>query len=231
MPQLEPIPSGAVAPNGSHMRRNLILAACAVVCLAVFAADMLGKPHEDAGSSETTHLIMILTWAALGLAYAWMRWRPRKPYDPVTVRPRAEAFQVKRWRLLVVLAAYLGLVLVPLAASEALRLKAADTALDRLFDAVLFLAPCALTVGVMTSGIYSRAWGAVVDDELTASHRARAFALGFGVAAVAGAAGFVTTLFRPDLDPAVLPAVIGFATAAAALRFALLERGGQLTDG
>jgi putative transcriptional regulator len=54
----------------------------------------------------------------------------------------------------------------------------------------------------MTSWLYSRAWGAVVDDELTASHRARAFSLGFGVMAAVGAAALIAVFFRPDFAAA-----------------------------
>jgi hypothetical protein len=56
----------------------------------------------------------------------------------------------------------------------------------------------------------------VVDDELTASHRARAFSLDFAVMMVVGAAGLLTLLFRPDLGPAALPIVIGLGVAASA---------------
>src|SRR6185312_409102 len=100
------------------------------------------------------------------------------------------------------LAGYVAFMLVPLTAYEALAVKPATTPIDRLFKAVLFLAPCALTLGVMTSGIYSRAWGALVDDELTASHRTRAFSLGFGVVAAIGGAAMLASFFRPDLAPA-----------------------------
>jgi len=221
-----------LTPPTRFGRRNLIVMASAAVCVAVIVWDMLQKPHPDSGASEqTTHLIMLGVWAGIGLAYAWVRWRPRKPYDAVALRPKAEAFQAKRWRLLLLLAGYVGLVLTPLAAYEALRLPADATVVDRLFDLVLFLAPCALTLGVMTSGIYSRAWGRVVDDELTASHRARAFGAGFGVAFVAGAAGVAATLFQSAWAPAALPVVIGLGVTAAAIRFALLERAAQVAGG
>jgi hypothetical protein len=209
-------------------RRTLILWSGAAVCLAVFAWDMLQKPHPDDGASlQTSHLIMLGVWAGLGLVYAWMRWRPRKPYDAFAVRPKAEAFQTKRWRLLLVLAGYVGLTLTPLAAYEMLRLRPDATMVDRLFDLVLFLGPCALTIGVMTSGIYSKAWGRVVDDELTVSHRARAFGTGFAVALGAGALGVAAILFQSAWAPAALPVVIGLGVAAAAMRFALLERAAQ----
>jgi hypothetical protein len=160
-----------------------------------------------------------------------MRWRPRKPFDAVAVRPKAEAFQAKRWRLLLLLAGYVSLVMAPLAAYETLQLRPDATLVDRLFDLVLFLAPCALTLGLMTTGIYSKAWGRVVDDELTASHRARAFGTGFAVALVAGAAGVAAILFEPTWAPAALPVVIGLGVAASATRFALLERAAQIAGG
>jgi hypothetical protein len=82
----------------------------------------------------------------------------------------------------------------------------------------------------MTSWLYSRAWGAVVDDELTASHRARAFSLGFGVMAAVGAAALIAVFFRPDFAAAGLPLALGLGVAAAAARFALLERA-AMVDG
>ena len=211
-------------------RRVLTIWACAAVCMAAFTLDMLHKPDrpDTPSSLQGPHLVMIGVWAALGAVYAWMRWRPRKAYDAAAVRPRAEAFQAKRWRLLLALGGYVGLLLTPLAAYEAMRLRPDVTVIDRLFDLTLFLGPCALTLGVMTSGIYSKQWGRVVDDELTASHRARAFAAGFGVAVCVGGAGVAAILFQTAWAPATLPIVIGLGVATAATRFALLERAAQV---
>lgn len=226
MSQSDPNP-----PAGfGRSRRTLAVWAATAACMAAFAWDMLTTPqHPDTpGTLETTHLIILGVWAGLGLVYAWMRWRPRKPYDPAAVRPKAEAFQVKRWRLLLALAVYIGLVMTPYAAFKALSLRPNATVIDRLFDLVLFLGPCALTLGVMTSVIYSKAWGRVVDDELTASHRARALEAGFAVAIAVGAAGVSAMLFEATWAPAALVAVIGLGVAAAAVRFALLERAAQV---
>jgi hypothetical protein len=56
------------------------------------------------------------------------------------------------------LAAYVGILLTPMTAVEALEVTPVTTTIDRLFKEALFLAPCGLTLGVMTGGIYSRAW-------------------------------------------------------------------------
>jgi hypothetical protein len=220
-------------PSLGRPRRPLILWVLAVTLTAIFAWNMLQRHDQPdtPGEMQLSHLIMLGVWGGLGLVYAWMRWRPRKPYDAVAVRPKAEAFQAKRWRLLLLLAGYVGLVLTPFAAYETLRLRPDATAIDRLFDIVLFIGPCALTLGLMTSGIYSKAWGRVVDDELTASHRAQAFATGFAVALVAGAGGIAAILFQPAWAPATLPVVIGLGVAASATRFALLERAAQVAGG
>jgi len=207
-------------------RRVLTISACAAVCIAAFVWDMLQKPqHPDTPSSlQTPHLVMLGVWAGLGLVYAWMRWRPRKAYDAVAVRPKTEAFQAKRWRLLLLLAGYVGLLATPFAAYEAMQLKSDATAIDRLFDLVLFLGPCALTLGLMTSGLYSKAWGRVVDDELTANHRSRAFGTGFAIVMATGAVALAAVLFQASWAPAALISVLGPGVAAAAIRFALLER-------
>ena len=219
------------SPSPRLRRMLLIVALGGIVGGALFMA--LSPSHSDGhadGHSDLADLIVLGFWSLIGCAYAWMRWRPRKAYDAVAVRPKAEAFQAKRWALMLLLAGYVGILLTPMTAVEALAVTPATTTIDRLFKAALFLAPCGLTLGVMTSGIYSRAWGAVVDDELTASHRARAFSFGFAVMAVVGAAALLTLFFRPDLGPAALPIVIGLGVAASGVRFALLERS-AMTDG
>jgi hypothetical protein len=220
-------------PSVGRPRRPLILWAVAAASIAIFAWNMLQRHDQPdtPGEMQLSHLIMLGVWGGLGLVYAWMRWRPRKPYDAVAVRPKAEAFQAKRWRLLLVFAGYIGFMLTPLGAYEALHLRQAATVIDRLFDLVLFVGPCALALGLMTSGIYSKQWGRVVDDELTVSHRARAFSTGFAVALVAGAGGVATILFQPAWAPATLPLVIGLGVAASATRFALLERAAQVAGG
>lgn len=216
-------------PAPWRSRHRVIVWAAMAICLAVVAWDTL-QPHrpDTPAEEQTTHLVILGVWAGLGLAYAWMRWRPRKPYDPQAVRPKVEAFQVKRWRLLLAFAVYIGFMLTPLAAYEAMRLRPGATIVDRLFDLVLFLGPCALTLGIMTSGIYSKAWGKVVDDELTGSHRARAFGTGFAVAMLAGAGGLAALLFQPTWAPAAAALPITLGVAAAAARFALLERAAQV---
>lgn len=214
-------------PSPRVRRMLLVMALGGVVGGALFLAL---SPGGSESHSDVADLIALGTWLLIACAYAWMRWRPRKAYDAAAVRPKAEAFQAKRWALLLLLAGYVALMLVPMTAYEALRVTATTTPIDRLFKAMLFLAPCGVTLGVMTGGIYSRAWGAVVDDELTASHRARAFSLGFGVMAAVGALALIAVFFRPDLGPAALPVALGLGVAAAAVRFALLERA-AMADG
>lgn len=221
-------PQATDRPPAPRVRLMLLLMALGGV--AGGALFLALSPDRPEGHSNVADLLALGAWAVIGCAYAWVRWRPRKAYDAAVTRPKAEAFQAKRWALLLLLAGYVAFMLVPLTAYEALAAKTAVTSIDRLFKAVLFLAPCGLTLGVMTSGIYSRAWGALVDDELTASHRARAFSLGFGVVAAIGAAGVLAGFFRPDLAPAALPVALGLGVAAAAARFALLERA-AMADG
>jgi hypothetical protein len=228
---MSPIPQLSSPTPRRNRTLALWVAIVAVAGLAGGAAFMALVPGRSQARDDQADLLVLGTWFVIAAAYAWMRWRPRKPYDAVAVRPKTEAFQAKRWRLMLLLAGYLGVVLTPLTAFEALEVTPAATWIDRVFKAVLFLAPCGLTLGVMTSGIYSRAWGALVDDELTATHRARAFSLGFGVAVAAGALALLAVMFRPDLGPAALPAVIGLSVAAAGARFALLERAAMADDG
>lgn len=229
---MSPIPQLSDAPAPRRSRTLMLWAAVVGIAgMAGGGAFMALVPGRSQVRDDQADLLVLGTWFVIGAAYAWMRWRPRKPYDAVAVRRKTEAFQAKRWRLMLLLAAYVGVVLTPLTGFEALEVTAATSWIDRLFKAVLFLAPCGVMLGVMTSGIYSRAWGAVVDDELTASHRARAFSLGFGVAVAAGALALLAVMFRPDLGPAALPAVIGLGVAAAGARFALLERAAMPEDG
>jgi hypothetical protein len=181
-----------------------------------------GRERGGAGIS-VAHLVTLGAWAAIAFVFVWQRWRPRKAYDRATVRTRAEAFQAKRWIWLVAASTFIAALLIPLAIWQAIRPEPGDV-IDHLFEATLFLGPCALTLGMMTTAIYSRQWGAVVDDELTAAHRASAFGLGFATLLAAGAAAYVTALLRPEWALAALPPVIGAPVVVAALRFALLER-------
>ena len=179
---------------------------------------------RSAGGLTIAHGLTIGAWAALAGVFAWQRWRPRTSYDRAAFRAKTEAFQAKRWLWLVMASAFIALFLVPLAVWEGVRPEPNETPIDRLFKATLFLGPCALTLGMMTTAIYSREWSAVVDDELTAAHRARAFGLGFVALLVVGAAAYVTALLQPAWALAALPPVIGAPMVVAALRFALLER-------
>lgn len=183
----------------------------------------LGDARTGAGVS-IAHAVSIAAWVVLAGVFAWQRWRPRKSYDRTALRARTEAFQAKRWLWLVIASVFIALFLVPVAVWEGMRPEPGETPIDRLFKAILFLGPCALTLGMMTTTIYSRQWSDVVDDELTAAHRARAFGLGFVVLLVVGAAAYVTALLQPAWALAALPPVVGAPVVAAALRFALLER-------
>src|ERR1700677_775204 len=138
------------ASAAAWARRGLFLLIGAAIAAAVLV-NGLTDHDQGGGVSDPAHLITLAAWGALALAYAWMRWRPRRPYDAAAVRSKTEAFQAKRWRLLMLLAGYLAFLMVPLGAVEALRLRPMDTAIDRLFDAVLLLAPCGLTLGLMTN--------------------------------------------------------------------------------
>jgi xanthine/uracil permease len=190
-----------------------------------------GEDRAGAGGPTYAHALVIVAWVALASCFIWMRWRPRKAYDRAAVRARTEAFQAKRWVWLVAMSVFISLLLTPLAVWHAMRPDPADTLIDRLFEATLFLGPCALTLGMMTTTIYSREWGAVVDDELTAAHRASAFAAGFVTLLVAGVAAYITSLLRPNWGLAVLPPVVAAPLVVAALRFALLERAAAQADG
>jgi len=209
------------------LRRNLwiwglVVLGCGLAGGLLFM--WLGRARASAAAPTVSHVLTIGAWAALALVVAWMRWRPRKAYDRATVRARAEAFQAKRWLWLVMQSAFIALLLIPLAVWQATNPDPSDTPIDRLFEATLFLGPCALALGMMTTAIYSREWGAVVDDELTAAHRASAFGLGFVTLLAAGAAAYITALLRPEWALAALPPVVGAPVVVAALRFALLER-------
>jgi hypothetical protein len=209
------------------LRRNLWLWALVVAGSGLAGGLLfawLGPDRASAKGPTIAHAVALVGWAAMGLGFAWMRWRPRKAYDRAAARARIEAFQAKRWVWLVAMSLFIALLLTPLAIWQAVRPDAADTPIDRLFDAGLFLGPCALTLGMMTTAIYSREWGAVVDDELTAAHRSSAFGLGFVALLVAGATAYVTALLRPEWALAALPPVVGAPVVVAALRFALLER-------
>ena len=209
------------------LRRNIWVWALVVAGSGLaggFLFAWVGSEHAPSGAPTIAHAVVIAGWAAIALSFAWMRWRPRKAYDRLAVRARAEAFQAKRWVWLVAMSAFIALLLTPLAVWEAVRPEAGETLIDRLFKATLFLGPCALVLGMMTTTIYSRAWSAVVDDELTAAHRSSAFGMGFVTLLVAGAAAYVTALLHPAWALAALPPVVGAPVVVAALRFALLER-------
>jgi hypothetical protein len=203
---------------------------------AAFAATLVGLaflallPDKSSSRDDTADLVVLAAWGVLGLCYAWMRFRPRKAYDE-TARPRAEAFQGKRAMLLMLCAGYVGLMLTPMMAYEAEVRMAHASVVDRLFYAALFLGPCGLVLGLITTGIYSRQWGVLVDDELTLVHRARSLQMGFWMFVALGAAAYVTALFQPAWAMGAIPVVIGLSIAAAGFRFALLERAAAQADG
>jgi hypothetical protein len=209
------------------LRRNLWIWSAVVIGSGLAGGLLfawLGRDGASASGEGTAHAVAIGAWVVLGLCFAWMRWRPRGAYDRTAVRARAEAFQAKRWVWLVMASLFIALVLVPFGVWHALRPEPDAMPIDRLFEATLFLGPCALTLGMMTTTIYSREWSAVVDDELTAAHRASAFGLAFVTLLVAGGAAYITALQRPEWALAALAPVVGLPVAVAALRFALLER-------
>lgn len=216
--------------SGPRRARTLAIwaAFAAMLGAAVYACLI---PDRASGSDDVVHVVALVAWGLLALAYAWMRYRPRKPYDETAVRPRAEAFQAKRARLLILCAAYVAVLLTPLVVYETLFKLAHATLVDRVFYAAFFLGPCGLVIGLITTGLYSRAWGAVVDDELTFANRAKALRAGFASSATLGAAAYATILLRPDWAPGAIPLVIGLSVAVAGLRFALLELAAAATDG
>lgn len=217
-----------------HLRRNLWIWGVATLGSGLAGGLLfawLDGDHSPVGGTTFAHGLAISAWVLLALGFMWMRWRPRKAYDRAAVRARTEAFQAKRWIWLVMMSVFIAFMLLPLAIWEAVRPDPTATTIDRLFEATLFLGPCALTLGMMTTAIYSREWGAVVDDELTDAHRSSAFGIGFVTLLAVGAAAYVTALLRPDLALAALPPVIAAPVVVAALRFALLERAAARADG
>jgi len=215
-------PSPEVPLGRGRLVRNAAIVACALA-LAGGIALLALKPKGEFLGDNGDYLVMLAAWGLLALVYAWNRYRPRAPYGAAS-RPKTEAFQAKRWRLLLLCVGYLALLVVPISVSQGLRPDPAATPVKHIFFCVLFLAPCALVVGLMTSAIYSKAWGAAVDDELTLANRAGAFRWGFMTLLGAGGLAYVAALFHPDWALALLPAVMGLGVAAAGLRFALLER-------
>ena len=227
MPSLNP-----PANPGRWSQRRVIGLAAVLTGLAGFAVLMLSPDHggpASRGEELATHLVVLAAWCLiLPLAFAWNRYLRRTAYDQeATARPAAETFQSKRYWLLIVIALYIGAVMTPVVADMAAHLSPATTVVDRLFDAVLLLGPCALAVGLMTSAIYPKSMGRAIDDELTAQHRARAFNFGFGVFLASGGAGFAAALLQPAWALPAAPIVIGVSVSAMALRFALLERAAQ----
>ncbi len=195
---------------------GLLLLAAAIAVLAVI-------PDHSPARDDQVDLVVLVSWAVIGGVYAWMRFRPREPYSDAA-RPKSEAFQGKRARLLILCAGYLALIMTPLEISEILTRLAHASLVDRLFYAVMFIGPCGLVLGLVTTGIYSRQWSALVDDELSLAHRLTALRTGFWVFAGLGAVALVVSLLRPEWAVAAIPAVAGPAIAATGLRFALLER-------
>lgn len=177
------------------------------------------------GGSDPSRLLILAIWGAIFAAYAVQRYRPAPPYDSETLmRPRAEAFQTKRARLLMLNAMFVGLAMTPLMVMIVTDLKPTATVVDRLYDAVVFLAPCAVTLGLMTGLAHSKAVGAAVDDELTAANRARALGLGFAVFAGLSALALIIAMLRPAWALAASVPPIGLGVAAAGARFARLEQ-------
>jgi hypothetical protein len=208
--------------TGPRQVRGLIM--CVTLGGIVGGVCLMLPSSDRASVSDHAYLIVLMLWAGLGLAFAWMRFRPRKPYDEAAARPKAEAFQAKRAVLLLVSAIYIAAVVTPMTVYETLFRLGQATLVGRLFDAGLFLAPCGLAIGLITTGVYSRQWGRLVDDELTLANRAAAFRTGFMAFAAVGAAAFVAVLFKPEWAVAALASAIGLSVAAASVRFALLER-------
>ncbi|HEX3919550.1 MAG TPA: hypothetical protein VHW60_19605 [Caulobacteraceae bacterium] len=209
--------------TGPRRVRTLLMCVAIGGIVGGVAFTALGSDGAS-GISDRAYLVVLMLWVGLGLGFAWMRFRPRKPYDEAATRPKAEAFQAKRAALLLVCAAYIAAVVTPMTIYEALYRLGQATLVGRLFDAGLFLAPCGLAIGLITTGVYSREWGRLVDDELTLAYRAAAFKAGFAVFAALGAAAFALVLFRPEWAVAALAAVLGLSVTAASVRFALLER-------
>ena len=204
----------------SRVRRPLLW--CGAFLLAATLGVLVSLPGPSRARDDQADLLVLVSWVAIAGAYAWMRFRPRKPYGDAA-RPKAEAFQAKRARLLILCAGYLGLVVTPMVIFETLtRLPHASVA-DRLFYAAMFLGPCGLVLGLVTTGIYSRQWSALVDDELSLTHRLSAIRTGFWVFAALGAPALVVSLLRPEWAVAAIPTVAGPAVAAAGFQFALLE--------
>jgi hypothetical protein len=214
-------------------RNRIFLLAAAAAAFAVAALALLFDHDRsiEPGASDASHLVIVGVWVVIAAAFLVRRYWPRSPYDQeATMRPRSERFQGKRWRLLLLISTFVGVVLTPLAMVESLRPIATGSVADRLYFAVMMLGPCGLLVGVMTGGAYSRAVGAAVDDELTDAHRASAFKAGFIVFTLTGFAAYLVALFQSTWAIACLQAVLGLTLAAAGARFALLERAAGLDD-
>ena len=204
-----------------RVRRPLLWGAVFLFFAALAVLVVMPGPSQT--RDDQADLVVLASWAVIAGAYAWMRFRPRQPYTDAA-RPKAEAFQGKRTRLLILCAGYLALVMTPLEISEILTRLARASLADRLFYAAMFIGPCGLVLGLVTSGIYSRQWSALVDDELSLANRLRALRTGFWMFAGLGAVALVVSLLRPEWAVATIPAVAGPAIAATGVRFALLER-------
>ncbi|HEY1750917.1 MAG TPA: hypothetical protein VGG29_06620 [Caulobacteraceae bacterium] len=216
-----------IDPPRTRRNRPLIWGALLLMSigLGLFAVSSGGPDTRE----DQAHLVVLGSWVVLAGAYAWMRFRPRKPYGDAA-RPKSEAFQRKRARLLILCAGYLALVVTPMEIWQSLTSLAHASTVDRIFYAAMFIGSSALVLGLVTTGIYSRQWSALVDDELSLANRLAAFRAGFWVFAGLGATALVVSFLRPEWAVAAIPAVAGPAVAAAGLRFALLERAAAGSD-
>jgi hypothetical protein len=217
---MSPVHPPIEPPRPRRVRRPLFW--LAIFLLAAALAVLVAIPGRSQARDDQADLVVLASWAVIAGAYAWMRFRPRQPYRD-SARPRAEAFQAKRARLLILCAGYLALVMTPLEIWETLTHLARASLADRLFYAAIFIGPCGLVLGLVTTGIYSRQWSALVDDELSLAHRLSALRTGFWVFAGLGAVALVAALLEPQWAVAAIPAVAGPAIAATGARFALVE--------
>jgi hypothetical protein len=206
-------------------RRTLILVSAAVACLAAGLLLTLGdkSPTNGQGHTDLDHVVVLAAWALIGAGYLFAHFRPRRETD-AAILARADVLSAKRARMLLLNAGFVGFALTPLSVFEALRLKADASVVDRLFDAVLFLGPAAVTVALITGFTFSRSVGAAVEDELTSANRSDAIRLGFAAALAVGAAGYVAALLRPEWALAAVPLTLGVGVTVAGLRFAQLEQ-------
>jgi hypothetical protein len=205
-------------------RLLLILAALFAIGAGVAAVSIHSDDKAGSGISEINRGVVLGAWCLIALAYAINRFRPRSADSEAAMRPKAEAFSVKRSNLLIATSLFVALGATPIAAMDSVHRPPNGTIVDALFVAVILVGPCGVLIGLMTGGIYSKALGAAADDELTSANRADAFRLGFAVFVVAAIIAYVGALIRPDWAPAMIPAVLGLGVAAMGLRFARLEQ-------